>query len=76
MRPMIRTMILAGLALTATGCASALERQAGAVTQEDCWDQADAYIHANLASIPNEWREHEKYKHYQQCLADHVNASS
>ncbi|MBS1270064.1 MAG: hypothetical protein MAG794_01017 [Gammaproteobacteria bacterium] len=57
--------------LTLSACASSsLERQAGSTAKGDCRDQADAYIRANYASIPSEWREFEKYKHYQQCLMD------
>lgn len=64
------------LAISVSACASSLERQAGSAARDDCWQQAEAYIRANMASIANEWREHEKYKHYQQCLAKQANAAS
>lgn len=65
----MRIALLAVIALALSGCATSLERQAGSAARDDCWQQAQAYIQANMASIANEWREHEKYKHYQRCLA-------
>lgn len=62
--------------MTLSACTTSLERQAGSATRGDCWQQAEAHIRANMASIANEWREHEKYKHYQKCLSRRARAES
>jgi len=64
------------LVLTVSACASSLEKQTSAGAQSSCWQQAEDYIRANMSSIANEWRQHEKYKHYQRCLAERVNGQS
>lgn len=72
----MRTAYFLALVAALSACATSLERQAGSATRDDCWKQADAYIRANMASIANEWREQEKYKHYQRCLAQSASTDS
>jgi len=66
----MRTILFIVAATAVSACTNQLERRAGAAAQDDCWQQAEAYVRANMAAIANEWREHEKYKRYQACLSD------
>lgn len=72
----MRSLCLLIITIGLTACTTSLERQAGATAKDDCRQQARAYIRANMASVANEWRDHEEYKHYQQCLARQVSSSS
>lgn len=72
----MRTTLLLVFAVMISACATSLERQTDSAAQDDCWQRAESYIRANMASIANEWREHEKYKQYQLCLSKRVSSSS
>lgn len=72
----MRTILLLAGTMMLSACATSLERQAGTAAIGDCREQAEAYIRANMASIANEWREQEKYKRYQKCLAERANSTS
>lgn len=72
----MRTILFLVFTMLLSACTSSLERQAGSAARDDCWQQAEAHIRANLASIANEWREQEKYKHYQKCLARRASSES
>jgi outer membrane PBP1 activator LpoA protein len=72
----MRTFVLVAFAMMLSACTTSLEKQAGSAAKGDCRQQAEAYIRANMASIANEWREHEKYKHYQKCLSERANTAS
>lgn len=72
----MRTILLLAGMMVISACATSLERQAGSAARGDCLAQAEAYIRANMASIANEWREQEKYKRYQQCLAERADSTS
>ncbi|MDZ7839920.1 MAG: hypothetical protein U5R46_03735 [Gammaproteobacteria bacterium] len=72
----MRAILLLSATMILSACAASLERQAGAAAKGDCREQAEAHIRANMASIANEWREHEKYKHYQQCLSERAKSTS
>jgi len=72
----MRTASIALLALAVSACTTSLERQASPTARGDCRAQAEAHVRANIASIANEWREHEKYKQYQKCLWERTRSSS
>lgn len=72
----MRTIALIAVATILSACATPLERQAGPAARDDCWQQAKEYVRANIATIANEWREHEKYKHYQACLSRQARSAS
>lgn len=72
----MRTIFFLVLTMMLSACTTSLEREAGSAAKGDCWQQAEAYLRANMASIANEWREQEKYKHYQQCLAKRASSES
>jgi len=69
------SILIAAALLTACATTS-LERQAGSAAKGDCRQQANDYVRANMAQIANEWRELEKYKHYQRCLAERSDSKS
>jgi len=72
----MRTLCLLILALGVSACTTSLERRADSASKHDCQQQAQAHVRANMASIANEWRQHEEYKHYQRCLSRSISGSS
>lgn len=73
----MRSIVLFVMISTLAACTStSLERQAGAGAKQDCTQEASDYLKENMATIPNEKREYEKYKYYQKCLWDRQKSES